>query len=319
MPVLDKAFFSGTGNPDTRVSATAEILDKGEGLSEALGLLGCEDAALIGCVILFTTADNTQVDHAEFALRGCIEVNEIRIPCNKIWSTADKGLFLYLSIPDAELFHFTSGGLASEYIAQEDTKHYYGDYTEGRAPHRFTADAAKEKNAGDFCIRAIVQLAKSEPSKGVRISVTILLFADSKTATIAAADASMGAGWPGLFILETDCLLGPNSTSEWGCPIVPLLMTGTPLKRNPRVPSGDQMRRAIGALMGRSYRPEFYKVAATASQKANHYAAHPEDFADKPSGTTWPKQPAATAAEKGEFYFPHILYSSYVGVLSEPA
>lgn len=303
MPSLDKAFFNGSGNPDSRVIATAEIQDKGESLNDALCLLRCEEAALIGCVVLYTTADNTRVDNAEFVLRGSIEAADIRIPCSKIWPAADKNLFLYLAIPDAEMFLFTSGGLASEYIPQADTGHYFGDYVEGRAPQKISATTAvREKNIGSFCIRAIVQLAKSEPSKGVRVSVTILLFPNSKEETTATADASTAAGWPGVFILETDCFLGPKSTSEWGCPIIPLLKTGTLIRSNPRVPSGAELRRAIGALMGRSYKPEFYKVATTATQKASHYAAQPEDFADRPSSITWPKQPAATTAEKGESF-----------------
>jgi hypothetical protein len=299
MPALDKAFFVGSGNPDTRVSATAEILNKGESLTEALELLGCVEASLSGHVILYTTADNNRVENAEFVLRGIIEASVIRIPCHKIWAQAEKGVFLYLTIPDADKYVFENGGLASDYIAQEQLEFDFGDHIEGRAVTKYTAEVARGKNTGDFCIRAVAQLSKSEVTRGIRMTVTILLFPDTKETTLDATDAAAGAGWPGLFVLETECALGPRSTSEWGCPIVPLLKTRTPIADNPRIPSGSEMRRAIGSLMGRSYRPEYYKVGSTAAQKASHYTTHPEEFADKASSVTWPKPAPASAAEKG--------------------
>ena len=89
------------------------------------------------------------------------------------------------------------------------------------------AYTAKERGAGEFSLRVIAQIARSDPSKGVKIMVTVLLFPLNAKAMMESAEGAVAAGWPGFFIFETDCLLGPKASTEWGCPIMPLLKTGT--------------------------------------------------------------------------------------------
>jgi hypothetical protein len=319
MPPLDKSFFGGTGNPDPRTAIKAEIVNTGDSLSEALEALGGEDAALIGCLVLHLTADNTRVNNGEFALRGFIDATELRIVCKKIWPKADAGISLCLTIPEANCFAFSNGGLASDYVDQELVKHHFVEGAENRAPRQITAEAAKERGAGEFSLRVIAQIAKSDPSRGIKIMVTVLLFPLNARAMMDSAEGAVAAGWPGFFLFETDCLLGPKASSEWGCPIMPLLKTGSALKDSPRVPFGEDLRQAVAAIMGRSYKPEYYKTPATVQDKTTHYTEHPEDFSDRPSIVTWPKpQPVTRKGENQKYLNTGIGTEVRRGVLSEP-
>ena len=311
MPTLDKSFFGGTGNPDPRTAIKAEIVNTGDSLDDALEALGGEDAALIACVVLHLTADNTKVNNGEFALRGYIDVTELRIVCKKIWPKADAGISLCLTIPEAKVFTFSNGGLASDYVDQELVRHHFVEGTENRAPQRLAANTAKEKGAGEFSLRVIAQIARSEPSKGVKIMVSVLLFPLNAKAMMDSAEGAVAAGWPGFFVFETDCLLGPKASTEWGCPIMPLLKTGSASKDSPRVPFGEDLRLAVAAIMGRSYKPEYYKTPATVQDKTTHYTEHPEEFTDRPSTVTWPKlQPVPRKGENQKY----IMCKRWTGV-----
>ncbi len=128
--------------------------------------------------------------------------------------------------------------------------------------------------------------------------VSVLLFPLNARAMLESAEGAVAAGWPGFFIFETDCLLGPKASTEWGCPIMPLLKTGSALKDSPRVPYGEDLRLAVAAIMGRSYKPEYYKTPATVQDKTTYYTEHPDEFTDRPSIVTWPKlQPAPRKGE----------------------
>jgi hypothetical protein len=300
MPVLDKNFFVGSGSPDARIAISAEIANTGDSLDAALETLGCEDNPLLACIALHLTADNTKVNNGEFILRGYIDATELSIPCNRIWPAAEKGTALRLIVPEARMFSFSSGGLASDYLPQQSISHHFIENADNRAPQRITADAAKDKGIGEFSLRVVAQLAKSEVAKGIKISVTVLLFANNAKEMLETAEGAAAAGWPGLFVLEADCLLEPKASSEWGCPVMPLLKTGSALQDNPKIPTGEELRRAIAAIMGRSYKPEYYKTAASVSVKTAHYTDHPEEFADRPSAVTWPK-PATNSRTGKDF------------------
>jgi hypothetical protein len=110
MPTLDKSFFGGTGNPDPRTAIKAEIVNTSDSLDAALEALGGEDAALIACIVLHLTADNTKVNNGEFALRGYIDATELRIVCKKIWPKADSGISLCLTIPKPKFSRFPTAG-----------------------------------------------------------------------------------------------------------------------------------------------------------------------------------------------------------------
>lgn len=297
MPVLDKAFFVGSGNPDTRVTATAEVSNTGDSLTAALEALGCPEAAIMGCVVLHLTADNTRVANGEFCLVGVIEINEIRIACSKLWPNAAKGTTLFVTLPAASAFKFADGGLASDFLPQEEIEFYFAETSDARAPRRLNAEELRTRSVGEFCARIVAQLVKSDLATGVKLSITVLFFPASAQETLDTADAAREAGWPGLLITETECLLGPKATSAWGCPIVPLLRTGARLAENPRAPTGDELRRAVAAIMGRSNKPECFKTAGSLGNKVARYLDHPEEFSSRSSTYSWPKHSAAL--EKG--------------------
>lgn len=300
MPPLDAGFFEGSGNPDLRELAAAEVSNRGESAEAALQALGCPNDQLIAYVLLQLTADNTRVDYGEFALRGVLDAKEYKIPANRIWTGAEKGVALLLTLPAAETFSFSDGGLTSEYKPQTETEHHF---SAAGAPTdaKLARDEATARGIGDFCLRVVVTLAKGDRNAPIKMTAMVLLHPHNKAACLDMADSSREAGWPGIFLMETECSLLPSAKTRWGCPIIPLILTGTPFPNAPITPRGDELRRGVAAILGRSYKADAYKTCVALSTKTNRLLEHPEEFSDRPSLLTWPKaeEPALT----GELVF----------------
>jgi hypothetical protein len=81
----------------------------------------------------------------------------------------------------------------------------------------------------------------------------------------------------------------PRPSEAWKCPILPLLWPGTPFDQLPVVPTGEEMRKAIGAIFSRSYEPNIYKTAASLAAKWDKLARDKEELGAKAGPVTWPK------------------------------
>jgi len=204
MPPLDPGFFEGTGNPALTELVTAEISNKSSSAEAALDALKAADEQLIAFIILQLTPDNLKVDYGEFALRGILDERAFKIPCSKLWAAAEKGTMLNFKLPAAEDFGFTDGGLTSEYKPMNEVRHSFTTSADPKPMTTLTGDDVAAKNIGDFCLRIVCCLARSDPGGQIRIQTTVLLHPQSKAASLDMADSAREAGWPGIFIIETE-------------------------------------------------------------------------------------------------------------------
>ena len=298
MPPLDESFFAGPGELDARSIVTAEVSNKAESAEAALDALGCKDDHLIGCIFLHLSSDNMKVEHGEFALRGMIDAKQHKISCSKLWPAAERGTALLLTLPTADTFSFANGSLASSYVSGSRIQHKIIATSDDRV---LTEDEKKAKNIGDFCIRAVAQLAKSDKTSGVKIQISILFYPHGKAAILDMADAAEEAGWPGISITEVECSMQPAASTQWGCPIIPLLVSGTPFNELPRAPTGAELRNSIAAIMGRSNKPDAHKTVIAFTTRINRILEHPLEFTDRPSAVSWPKPTPITELGKRIF------------------
>jgi hypothetical protein len=106
-------------------------------------------------------ADNTKVNNGKFALRGFIDASELRIVCKTIWPKADSGISLCLTIPEAKVFTFSNGGLASDYVDQELVQHHFVEGVENRAWQRWGVQLAS------YCTDCKIGAVKRREDHGV--------------------------------------------------------------------------------------------------------------------------------------------------------
>jgi hypothetical protein len=124
MPNLAKKFFKATGELPLQYAARLETAGLGLPIHQILIDLG-SDGKLTAGVGLELSPDNKQVRRGEFFLCGLPTKELIDIQASNLWSSAGKDITLTISMPDACLFRFSSGTLASEYLPGESFRHSF--------------------------------------------------------------------------------------------------------------------------------------------------------------------------------------------------
>jgi hypothetical protein len=104
-------------------------------------------------------------------LRGLATKDPVEIQANNLWSTAQPDVKLTITIPDGAAFKFTSGNLASDYVAAEDVRHSFSKNGTAIVPTEWA-----NYGVGEIAIRAVCHLDKSSNVRGPCIKVTFLVF-----------------------------------------------------------------------------------------------------------------------------------------------
>ena len=96
-------------------------------------------------------------------------------------------------------------------------------------------------------------------------------------------------------ITEGDIPLLPRPTAPWGCPVLPLIVSGTPLDQLPVQPEIDVLKRTISLIMRKAAMPETGRTGAALLTKWRRLANNPEELTSKSGTTTWPTSEPASA------------------------
>jgi hypothetical protein len=283
MAPIDRSLFSGENNIDIGHLDGLEIGNEVEAVEEALSRWDWDGRAT-GCVILRLSPDNTAVNGGTFATRGRLTKDEFKTEAVKIWPTAEAGTLLTIQVPDARTFTFKQGNMASDLVDMNEVEHCI---TSGN--RLVLQDDYREKGIGHFSLRLVCHLAKATAKGGVMLRFTVVLFPASGEEVLAASDLASQPGWPGFKVAEGDMGLYPRATIEWGCPILPLLLTGSAWGNEITAPEGAEMRDRIAAIMATSEPADTGKTRKSLVSKWEKYRKSPGEFPTKRSPVTWPK------------------------------
>jgi hypothetical protein len=55
-------------------------------------------------------------------------------------------------------------------------------------------------------------------------------------------------------VKEGEFPLMPEATENWQCPIVPVILPGTPFESHPYTPGAEDLQRRVAAVMGKTTR-----------------------------------------------------------------
>jgi hypothetical protein len=289
MPSLDKKLFAGTSEIDPGdyekleiKNLTSEILDK---LTEH-GWAG-ETA---GCVCLLTSADNERIERGYFAAVG--PLGEYREDASKVWQSGNARATLVIKLSNANVFTFSEGGLVSDIVPQEKIEHclYVSHESGAGAPSVMLEAEYEEFGIKGFCLKMMCSLSKNSSVKnGVLVKYSVLLFPLEKDELLEKFDAAQHAAWPGMKVSEGELPLLIKARTPWGCPIWPLILTGTSLEQAPQLPRGDELRSAISHIMTRGALPETSKSASNLAARWRRLAANADELVTKQGNVDWPK------------------------------
>ena len=84
MAPLDKALFTEGPHVDGSELAKGEVVNNSASVDNVLKNFNWNGKA-IGVIVLNLSADNRQIESAEFVSRGELEDKEIRMDCSKLW------------------------------------------------------------------------------------------------------------------------------------------------------------------------------------------------------------------------------------------
>ena len=297
MPVLDKVLFTGQDEAEVDDLTKAEVTNFRASVKAALGKFGWKGQAA-GCVGLGLSVDNRRVEAGRFIAVGALDDEDGKVEARKLWQKADNNVILTLQCKQADTFTFSDGTLCSDFVGERNIMHCFHVVKEGRTPTP-VMEADKERlGIGEFTVRMVCSLAKRSSAKnGVIISYTIMAYPGSKEGILEMSEHAQTAAWPGIKVKEGEFPLMPVASENWQCPIVPMILPGTPFETHPYTPGAEELRRAVATVMRRTALPECGKSAGGLAKLWEKYAANPEELAHKPGYYTWPEPSKETTAQ----------------------
>jgi hypothetical protein len=297
MPVLDKALFTGQEEAEVEDLKNAEVTNFGVSVKTALGRFGWKGQAT-GCVGLGLSTDNRRIETGRFITVGYLDEEDGKIEARKLWQKADSNVVVTMQFKQAEIFTFSDGTLCSDFVAGGNITHCLHVVKEGRAPAPVLEGEREKLGVGDFTVRMVCTIAKKSSARnGIVISYTIMAYPGTKEDLLQTSEHAQTAAWPGIKVKEGDFPMLPTATENWQCPIVPVILPGTPFDCHPYTPGAEDLRRAIAAVMGRTSQPECGKSASGLAKLWERYAASPGELQQKPGHFTWPEPSKETAAQ----------------------
>ena len=287
MPYIDAELFRGSGSISAQDAANCEVANIGDAITTVLADNGWNGEPA-GCILLQLTADHERVAAGSFLTRGS-EEKEFVLDTSKVWQDANMGVTLTVRLPELDSFIFNDGGLASDFLPDEEMVHFFHATQEGGAATPIlTADLAG-LGIGRFCIRLVCQLSKaSTRERGAVVRYAVMLFPAAKAELLQMSPHARSGSWPGIKLGEGELDMLPVPTKEWGCPILPLMRPATSFATLPRAPSATALRHAIAAIMRRGGAPEASRNAASLAAKWEKARKNPASFTEREPTLTWP-------------------------------
>ena len=137
---------------------------------------------------------------------------------------------------------------------------------------------------------------------GLVMKFTLFLYPEGKERMLALYELAQSPAWPAMRMAEGEMAMLPKPTTPWGCPVLPLMMAGTPFAQLPVIPETEEIRRCVAAIMRKATLPETGRTGAALTTKWRRLANNPEELTSKTVAVTWPAA-SATPAVNGKSNF----------------
>jgi hypothetical protein len=289
MPELDASLFlGGAGKGPEADFRKIEVGNFQEDVDKVLTHYFKWKGDAIGLVGITTSKDNQRVDGATFFVRGKFKETTHKLNAEAIWETADPNCVIQLHLPSASQFRFVAGGLYSDFLPASHLQYQCEALQHGKPTTIIKPSDYNEAGVEDFALRMVCQLSRnSSAKKGILLRYAILLYPGSLTA-LTSRPTEQGPSWPGIKIASGEMPLGPKPTKPWGCPILPIIKTGTLFAKDSAAPSGDQLKRAIGNVMTEAGAHDGRSNGSSLREKWARLRQYPAENKTVEPSLTWP-------------------------------
>jgi len=287
MSELDPSFFTGQENVDSKDLSKLRVKNFSSDIVTGLTGFGWDGKGACGSIGLTLDADNQAVVHSEFMVNGPVEGRTVTVECQKLWPDADARVQLALTLKDGSVFQFSNGGLYSDIVAQDQLDYGFFALEEGRQPAPILQPDYEDWGIQSFSLRMLCIVSKNTSVKqGVVIKHTVLIFPEGKEELLAKYEAAQSPAWPGLKLVEGYLALLPKPTTAWRCPVLPFIRLGT--EGLDQLPTGKEMRRAIGATMAAAVKATTSRTAASLATRWTKLLTNPGELREESGDLRWP-------------------------------
>jgi len=287
MAPMDRTLFGGESDITAGDLQRLEIRNGEEAVDNALKTFGWNGKAAAGCILLQLSEDNRAATGGQFAARGRLAKEEVKLEAAKLWREAEPGPILTIRVPGGGEFKFSEGGLGSDYLDSDKVDHCVT--TAGRGGQPVLQDDYAAKGIGAFCLRLICHIVKATKKSGVVLGYSVLIFPGTAEEVLDVSDLAKSPSWPGLRVSEGEMPLLPLPAAPWGCPVLPLLRTSGTGGDEPAWPEGGELQARIAWIMATSEPAEACKTKKAMMSKWQKFADNPDEFVAKKGPLTWPK------------------------------
>ena len=245
---------------------------------------------LYGSVGLILSNDNKSIVNGNFFLSGQLfpGSESKRFQAAKFWS-AGTDLDLQLSINNASIFNFSST-LTSDFVDGSDVTHAFF-----KGNQRLETEEAEAAGIPGFCLRLFIA-----PSKETFAKLTLVLYPLPLAVLLESQLLAENVRFPGLSVFSGEFPIGPPQTAvprtptPYGCPILPVVIPGSPLTDFPNTPSGIEIRRKIAEVLRAAVKPEIKNGPAMLLKRWTEIQnAGPSKLLNKQLDIMWPLPPPA--------------------------
>jgi hypothetical protein len=286
MAPLDGKWFSGKADIPIAIAESLTAASLGQPANATLGRNGWDGKAMAG-IGLELSSDNRSVRSGQFFMRGQLSEEQGEIQASKLWSKAAKDALVKMQFPHGGEFDFSDGTLTSDYISGDSVQ-----MTVEREDQPVPKEEWNRIGIKPFSLRLIAYIDKTSNKTGPKVKFTLLFFPASKEDMEDLSDAAQGTAWPGVKVLEGNAQFFPRAPEGgWGCPIYPLLCLGAPLNQLPVIPTGKQLRYAIGKIMETARLPVPCANSGTMKKKWEKLQDDPDSYEERAPTVVWPAQP----------------------------
>jgi len=286
MAPIDKELFRRGEPIEGEDVLKLQVLNGEEAVDAALKRFGWTGRAA-GCIILRLGADNRSATAGQFAARGRLAREEVRLDAAKIWKDAEAGYTLSIKIPDGGQFGFGGGGLCSDFLDDGGVEHCVT--ASGRGGQAVLQDERADKGIGAFCLRLVCHIVRATRKSGVTLAYSVLIYPGSAEEVTDVSDLAGSPSWPGIKAADGEMPLLPFAATRWGCPVLPLIRTGSPWEEEPVLPEPEELIARISWIMATSEPPEVCKTKKSLLSRWQKYSENPDEFTAKRGPLSWPK------------------------------
>jgi hypothetical protein len=284
---MDKSLFSGDDGIAAGEMHKLEVRNGEEAVDNSLKAFGWNGKNAVGCVLLHLSADNRTATGGQFAARGRLAREEVKLEAAKVWKDAEAGPVLTVRVPGGGEFTFGEGGLCSDYMDSDKIDHCVTTAARGGQP--VLQDDFAAKGIGGFCLRLVCHISKAAKKTGVTLGYTVLIFPGTAEEVQDVSDLTKSPSWPGMRVAEGEMALLPHPAAPWGCPVLPLLRTSVVAGDEPAWPTAEELRARISWIMATSEPAEVCKTKKALLGRWQKYAENPDEFVAKKGPLSWPK------------------------------